>query len=124
MVKDIIVSALFMLNFENEASQIANSGGTNEMAEKLLRCFNLVVSEVAHEYRREAEVKTSYGLADDEPEFYGIAPRVLAYGAAAEYCITEGLEDAATWDKRYKDGLSQSKKPPAKIKGRTFFGGE
>ncbi len=35
------------------------------------------------------------------------SPRLFAYGIAAEYCLAAGLyEEAAVWDKKYKDALT------------------
>ena len=123
MVKDIIVSAMFMLNLNAEAEQTkALMSGTNVIAERFLRFFNNVASEVGSDYRRGDETKTQYGFYDDPPEFCGITPRVLAYGVAAEYCITEGIDEAVTWDKRYKDGIAAAKRSPKSIKSRRFLG--
>ena len=39
----------------------------------------------------------------------GVPMRILAFGTATEFCLIEGLEDdAALWDKRYRDALSDS----------------
>ncbi|MDR1093960.1 MAG: hypothetical protein LBL66_07415 [Clostridiales bacterium] len=36
-----------------------------------------------------------------------IGARIVAYGAAAEYCLINGLfEEAVVWEKRYKDSLA------------------
>ena len=122
MIKDILISALYMLNLSREAEEAAaTQSGSNETLKRFLRFFNLVNSEIASEYRTDSEAKKEYGLYDDEPAYYGITPRILAYGVAAEYCITEGLEDAATWDKRYKDGIANAKRKSAAVKCRKFF---
>ena len=51
--------------------------------------------------------------------------RVIAYGVAAEYCITEGdFDQAVMWHKRYTDAISDICVPKntraAKRKQRTF----
>lgn len=47
------------------------------------------------------------GLEDDTGmALERVSERVLGYGTAAEFCIISGMyEDAALWDKRYKDAL-------------------
>lgn len=42
------------------------------------------------------------------------SPRLFAYGIAAEYCLACGLfEEAAVWDKKYKDALTAAYRSPA-----------
>lgn len=45
--------------------------------------------------------------ADDASDFCtSVSARLIAYGMAAEYAMSTGLfEDAAVWDKKYKDGI-------------------
>ncbi len=45
---------------------------------------------------------------DDESDFSGeISARLMSYGIAAEYSLEVGaFEDAAVWDKKYKDAIS------------------
>ncbi len=139
-----------------------NPSGEKE-AEALLRCFNLVESELAYDYLplyAEEVVETKWGVVqyaelsravvrvvkvEDEwgnissfrlfpkylktqggvvkiryayaPESKGldgesdygaqISARLLAYGIAAEYALASGqFEDAAIWDKKYKDAIT------------------
>ena len=52
-----------------------------------------------------------------------IGARVVAYGAAAEYCLLAGLfEEAAIWDRRYRDSLraAQAKKGEIRIPARRW----
>ena len=44
---------------------------------------------------------------DEESDFYlYVSPRLLAYGVVAEYYLTIGMtEEAAVWDKKYKDAI-------------------
>lgn len=123
MVKDILISAMYMLNLSSDASSLKGSSGGTVPGERFLRYFNLVCDEIASDYRPETEMKASYNYNDAPPAFYGISPRVLAYGTAAEYCISEGLGEAEMWDKRYKDGIAMSKKQPKKVARRPFIGG-
>ncbi len=45
-------------------------------------------------------------LEEAEKGSSALTARVVAYGAAAEYCLITGrYEEAVTWDKRYKEGL-------------------
>ncbi|MBQ8885814.1 MAG: hypothetical protein IJY62_05560 [Clostridia bacterium] len=47
------------------------------------------------------------GLEDKSDYVLQASPRLLAYGIAAEYSLTKGLfEEAAVWDKKYKDALT------------------
>lgn len=125
MVKDVIISAMLMLNLTPEAEETAvlESGETCEASEKFLRLYNLVVREIADEYRRTdyLEPPIATGIEEEEAEFYGISPRVLAYGIAAEYCVTEGLDEAETWDNRYKSAISLAARPKIKIKARRMY---
>lgn len=121
-VKDVIVSTLYMLNLTTEAAQVDGlTGAISNIATRMVRLFNLVAAEVGEEYRRGSGTKSSYGLYDDIPEFYGITGRMLAYGVAAEYCIVEGMAEAVTWDKRYKDALAAAKKKAARMNERKFY---
>lgn len=48
---------------------------------------------------------------DSETEWKdgAVSERILAYGTAAEYCISCGLEiEAQMWDKRYRDALERA----------------
>lgn len=125
MVKDVIISAMLMLNLTPEAEETAalETGGTSEDSEKFLRLYNLVVREIYDEYRRTdyLEPPVATAIEDSEAEFYGISPRVLSYGIAAEYCVTEGLDEAETWDKRYKSALSLAAHRKIKIKARRMY---
>lgn len=125
MVKDVIISAMLMLNLTPEAEETAalSPGVTSEISEKFLRLYNLVVSEIHDEYRRTEypETPVASSIEDAEAKFFGISPRVLAYGIAAEYCIIEGLDEAETWDGRYKSGLSLAARPKIKIKARRMY---
>ena len=49
--------------------------------------------------------------------------RLFGYGMAAEYCLLTGLfEEAAVWDKKYKDAIAATyrSKPCKKIKSRRW----
>lgn len=124
MVRDVIVAALNMLGMENEAKEVSSeSGEISDVASRFLRFYNLVVSEIADEYRRDEypSAPVASSLDDGEATFTGISNRVLAYGVAAEYCITEGSDDAVTWDERYKAALSLAKRPSLRLKARRFY---
>ncbi len=125
MVKDVIITAMRMLNLTSEAeeAEALPKGRTSEAMDKFLRLYNLVVGEIYDEYRRKDYAAPPYASAvgDEEAKFYGISPRVLAYGVAAEYCVTEGLDEAETWDKRYKSALSLAARPKINIKARRMY---
>lgn len=125
MVKDVIIQALQMLNLERESEEVAAlaEGQTNAAAERFLRFYNLVVTEIAEEYRRTDYLAppTADSIDAEAAEFYGISERTLAYGVAAEYCVTEGLDEAVTWDARYKGALALAKKPRVKIAARRLY---
>lgn len=122
MVKDIIVTALYMLGLHAKAGLAEKmTGGTDEYTERFVRFFNLVVDEIAAEYRKGATVSGWYAFLHAPPVFAGISERVLAYGVAAEYCITEGIDEAVTWDKRYKDALAAAPKQSRTVKPRKFI---
>ena len=61
---------------------------------------------------------------EDEVEFHRLASkRLFAYGIAAEYCLKEGLYDeAAVWDKKYKDAVNVAYKgdPCRRVRGRNW----
>lgn len=44
---------------------------------------------------------------DEKSDFYtAVSVRLISYGMAAEYAMATGLfEDAAVWDKKYKEGI-------------------
>ncbi len=49
--------------------------------------------------------------------------RLLSYGVAAEYALANGLfEEAAVWDKKYKDAIKAAycSKPPRRIRSRRW----
>ena len=122
MVKDVIVTAMRMVGLDADADALESGASTRPAsAERFLRYYDLVVSEIADEYRREERPSAPASMEDDEAAFYGISPRVLAYGVAAEHCITEGSEDAVTWDGRYKAALSLAPRPPVRIKARRLY---
>ncbi len=60
----------------------------------------------------------------DESDFLLYATkRLFGYGMAAEYCIMSGLyEDAAVWDKKYKDAIKAAYrlKSPKKLRSRRW----
>lgn len=46
-------------------------------------------------------------LSDDSDFILQVSPRLLGYGMASEYCLAAGLfEEAAVWEKKYKDALT------------------
>ena len=61
---------------------------------------------------------------DDESDFtLHASVRLLSYGVAAEYALANGLfEEAAVWDKKYKDSIkaAYSAKPPRRIRSRRW----
>ncbi|MBP5467330.1 MAG: hypothetical protein J6Y43_07210 [Clostridia bacterium] len=69
-------------------------------------------------------IPSNYGI--DENTGYSerdIPSRVIAYGVAAEYCLTErAFDESVMWHKRYSDSLSEIVRPKnAKIKDRSFL---
>lgn len=60
----------------------------------------------------------------DESDFtLGASVRLFAYGVAAEYALASGLfEEAAVWDKKYKDAIkaAYSAKPARRIRSRRW----
>ena len=120
MIKDVCLAAAHMLGREDEADAL--SAGDAETCGKYLRLYNLVVSEIAEEYRRgDYDVPPAGAdLSEDEAKFYGISARVLAYGVAAECAVTEGLDVAEMWDTRYKSSLALAPRRPVRIRARRF----
>ncbi|MBR6788460.1 MAG: hypothetical protein IKM44_01485 [Clostridia bacterium] len=121
MIKDVIIEALKMLNLSSEAEKVL--AGEEEVTAELLRIYNLVVSELHDVYRRDdyATPPIAMSVNEAEADFYGVSPRVMAYGVCAEYCITQGLDEAELWDGRYKDALSLIKRKSRRIPGRRFY---
>lgn len=63
-------------------------------------------------------------IGDPLPFDAHISARVVAYGIAAEYALISGLSDeAATFDKRYKDALNAAKtlRTEKKVKQRVWL---
>lgn len=62
---------------------------------------------------------------DEDSDFYlYVSPQLLSYGVAAEYCLALGLfEEAAIWDRKYKDSLEMMyhSKPGRKITSRRWI---
>ena len=60
----------------------------------------------------------------DESDFtLQASVRLFAYGVAAEYSLASGFfEEAAVWDKKYKDAIkaAYSAKPPRRIRSRRW----
>lgn len=121
MVKDVIVSAMRMAGLDAEADALEEDAQTlSDAARRFLRYYDLVVSEIADEYRR-GESPAPAAMSDPEADFYGISLRVLAYGVAAEHFITEGMDEAVTWDGRYRSALALCSRPPVRVKARSFM---
>ncbi|MBR2647134.1 MAG: hypothetical protein IKD47_06230 [Clostridia bacterium] len=67
---------------------------------------------------QQGKVKVAYTYTpekktiDDNSDYLVQASvRLLAYGVAAEYCLASGMyEDAAVWDKKYKDAINAAYK--------------
>ena len=76
------------------------------------------------------KVKIAYTYVPNEKELDGecehtryVSARLMAYGIAAEYSLACGLfEDAAVWDKKYKDAIAAAyrARPKAKITSRRW----
>ena len=53
-----------------------------------------------------------------------VSTRLLAYGMATEYALSQGLfEEASVWDKKYKDAVASAyrAKPPKRISARRWI---
>jgi len=184
-IKEIVTLAAFYLQEEEilglpqMQDDFQGVPTDDEALDKLLRCVNLVRSEIASDYyplltsenincidgrvdpvslqkriidvkritqngkavqfkvypdtvktaAGEVEIEYSYlpedeGLDGDAGFSDKIAARVIAYGAAAEYCLITGLfEEAVIWEKRFKDSLfvSQRKKSEIRVKPRKWL---
>lgn len=61
-------------------------------------------------------------LEEAEKGSSALTARIVAYGAAAEYCLITGrYEEAVTWDKRYKEGLANCcKNKNSRVASRLF----
>ena len=61
---------------------------------------------------------------EDKSDFsLNASVHLLSYGVAAEYALANGLfEEAAVWDKKYKDAIkaAYSAKPPRRIRSRRW----
>lgn len=180
-VKEAIIAAAQTLDMqESVTGYLDGTDVTGEAdTENLLRCFNLVESELALEYLplcAEEELETQTGTVyfselsrapvrvlrvrdkwDNErpfklfpdylktqsgsvkveysylPETKGLdgasdfalqaSTRLFAYGMAAEYTLSCGrFEEAAVWDKKYKDAIAAAyrAKPCKKIRARRW----
>lgn len=124
-VKEVLVEAMRMLGLDAEAdeTEALPAGGETQTTKRFLRFYNLTVRQIAEEYRRNdyPEPPIADNADAEAAEFYGVSERVLAYGVAAEYCVTEGLDEAVTWDARYKDGIAAAARPKTKIAARRMF---
>ncbi len=76
-------------------------------------------SAVIYEY-----MPSSYGLTDDIGDFEKpVSVAVLAYGLAAEICLSEGrYKESVFWRERFSDGLSAVVLPKCgRVKSRCFI---
>ncbi len=122
MIRDVCIAAAHMLGLTEDAEALAGDDCPEELAAEYLRLYGLVVSEIAEEYRRgeDAGLASSPSLTDGEAELTGISRRMLAYGVAAEYAITRGMDVAEMWEERFKSALALAKRPPVRIPQRRF----
>ena len=173
-VKEIVLSAAADVGVYEQVKAYFDGDNDSTEANKLLRCFNLVESELALDYLplyaedtvytetgtvpytkltrhavRVVEVtdewenkvafrlfpehlKTQAGgtlriryayapvektLHDDSDYHLWVSVRLFSYGVAAEYCLAHGLfEEAAVWDKKYKDAIAAAcREKPTRI---------
>ena len=180
-IKDIIKTVAVYLGKENAVHYLEGGtaeGDTLSVIDTMVRCANLVISELAWGYipmektetinsngkiyyadlsERILQVsgvydcygnKLNYKIHGDNmetpigevtvvykyaPANYGledeigytekdVACRIIAYGAAAEFCLTEkGYEESRMWRSRFTDAMSLSCLPHhAKLKGRCW----
>lgn len=89
---------------------VKNAAGKSVPVKKY---FDRVILPAAGEYVVEYSYMPEFKELDDAlPYTERLSARVIAYGTACEYCIISGMSDeAALWDKRYKDGLNLSALP-------------
>ena len=62
-------------------------------------------------------------IKDDSDYVLYVSQRLFVYGILAEYCLGEGMfEEAAVWDKKYKDAIRAACKavPCTRIKSRKW----
>lgn len=123
MVKDVVKMALYMLNMTDEVARL-EAGESDGNIANFVRYFNLVHDEISVEYLfTDDGTMKEYSLESVFTAIDGVSNRVIAYGVAAEHCITIAHTDASMWDKRYKDGLAMAKKNAVNIPARRFFEG-
>ena len=122
MVKDVIVSAMRMAGLDAEADALEEDAQTlSDAARRFLRYYDLVVSEIADEYRRGVSPARA-PKSDPVADVIGLSTGVLAYGVAAEQFSTEGVDEAVrTWDGRYRSALALCSRPPVRVKARSFM---
>lgn len=122
MIKDVCAAAAHMLGLTEEAEELLLADCSEETAARWLRLYDLVVREIAEEYRRgESTPPGSPSLGGETAAFTGITPRMIAYGVAAEYAITEGLDVAEMWDSRFRSSLSLAARPALRIRARRMM---
>lgn len=122
MIKDVCAAAAHMLGLTEEAEELLSADCSEETAARWLRLYDLVVREIAEEYRRgESTSPGSPSLGGETAAFIGITPRMIAYGVAAEYAITEGLDVAEMWDSRFRSSLSLAARPALRIRARRMM---
>lgn len=123
MIKDVCAAAAHMLGLTEEAEELLSADCSEETAARWLRLYDLVVREIAEEYRR-GEARSPFpapSLGGETAAFTGITPRMIAYGVAAEYAITEGLDVAEMWDSRFRSSLSLAARPALRIRARRMM---
>ena len=105
---------------ESETGVIRYEGGNAAPFKLFPSYLKTQPGRVRIEYTYTPEKKT----AEDKSDYEILAsPRLFAYGIAAEYCLACGLfEEAAVWDKKYKDALTAAyrSRPSRVIRSRRW----
>ncbi len=100
--------------------RVADEGG-NALAFKLFPEYLKTQGgkiKVAYTYAPNAK-----GIEDESDYILQASVRLFAYGIAAEYSLAVGaFEDAAVWDKKYKDAIAAAyrAKPSRKLRSRRW----
>jgi hypothetical protein len=133
LVLNEIVCDYFPLRGETAAASVNGVVRFDALAERVLEIVSVESNGVRVKFKcfpgylkaecsGTVKVNFSYvpedrGENDDADVPEKIAPRLTAYGAAAEYCLLRGMfEEAVIWEKRFRDSLAAALKKQREIR--------
>ncbi|MBO5026919.1 MAG: hypothetical protein J6C79_00165 [Clostridia bacterium] len=98
-----VVEFSALQNAAVRVTRVADEWGNSTAFQLFPSFLKTQPGKVCVTYTYTPEKKTMDGVSDF---CHSVSARLIAYGMAAEYTMATGaFEDAAVWDKKYKDGI-------------------